>query len=86
MGEECADLDEPLARLAADALGGRIRAYQRWVLGFEVLQLLHQLVEFGIADFGIVENVIEIFVVADLFAKGFDLFFDVFRRRASERL
>ena len=77
MGEECGDLDESLAGLAAYALGGRIGRDQRGMLGFEVLQLLHQLVEFGVADFGIVEDVIEIFVVADFFAQSLDLFFDV---------
>ena len=48
------------------------------MLGLEILQLLHQLVEVGVADFGIVENVVEVLVVANLFAQSVNLFFDVF--------
>ena len=56
------------------------------MLGLEILQLLHQLVEFGVADFGIVENVVEVFVVANLLAQGFDLLFDVFRGRHRQKI
>ena len=70
--------DESLARLAADALGGRIGRDQFWDARFQILQLLHQLVEFDVADLGIVENVIEILVVANFLAQRFDLLFDVF--------
>ena len=80
------DLDESLARLAADALRGRIRRNERWVLGFQILQLLHQLVEIGVADFGIVEDVIEVFVVANLLAQSLYLFFDVFRGRHRRKI
>ena len=48
------------------------------MLGFQVLQLLHQLVEVEVADFRLVEDVVEVFVVADFFAEGVDLFSGVF--------
>src|SRR5258706_13228736 len=48
------------------------------MLRLQILQLLHQLVELGVADLGLVENVIKIFVVPDLLAQRFDLLFGVF--------
>ena len=42
---------------------------------FELLQLNHELVEFGVVNFGIVEDVVAVFVVADFFAQCFDLLF-----------
>jgi hypothetical protein len=48
------------------------------MLGLEILELLHQLVEFGVADLRLIENVVEILVVTDLLAESFDLFLDVF--------
>ncbi len=72
--------DEPLARLAAYALRWRIRRNQRRMLCLQIFQLAHQLVEFGVADLGIVDNVVQVFVVANLFAQRFDLFFGVFVR------
>ena len=67
--------DEALARLASDALGGRIGRHQFWMLVFELLQLNHELIEFGVGKFGIVEDVIAVFVVADFIPQCFDLFF-----------
>ncbi len=67
--------DEAFARLAADALGGRVGRDQFRMFGFELLQLNHELVEFGVGDFGIVENVVAVFVMADLVPQCFDLFF-----------
>ncbi len=81
-----ADLDESLARLAADALGGRIGRDEFGVLGLKVFELLHQLVEIQIADLGLIEDVIEIFVVANLFAESFDLLFGVFWGRHRRKL
>jgi len=43
-------------------------------LRLKVLQLPHQLVELGIADLRLVEDVIQIFVVPDLFAQRLNLF------------
>ena len=42
-------------------------------LGLELLQLLHQAVEFGVADLGIVEHVVAVLVMADLVAQLVDL-------------
>src|ERR1700688_3892685 len=72
-------LDEPFARFASDALGRGIGCNQCRILGLKVFQLPHQLVELGAAVLRMVEDVIQIFVVANFFAEGFDLFFDVFR-------
>jgi hypothetical protein len=70
--------DESLAGLAAHALGWRIGSEESWVLSFQILQLPHQLVVVEVADFGIVEDIIEILVVANFLAERFDLLFDVF--------
>ncbi len=61
-------LDESLAGLAADSLRRRIRSNQRRMFSLKLLQLLDQLVEPSIADLGIVENVVKVLVVANLFA------------------
>src|SRR6266446_3911662 len=68
-----ARLDESLARLAAYALSGGVGRDQFRMLGFKLLEFVDQFVEFGVADLRIVENVIAVFVVADLVAQGFDL-------------
>ena len=77
-GRRVADLDESLARFAADALSGGIGRDEFRVLGLEVFQLLGELVEFLIADFRSVEHEVLIFVVANFLAESFDLFFGVF--------
>jgi len=77
MGEECGTLTS-LARLAAHALRGRIGRDQLRMLGLQVFELPHQLVEFGVADLGLVENVIEGFVVANFLAERADPFLEVF--------
>src|SRR6202142_171271 len=43
----------------------------------ELLQLVHQAVEFGVADFGIVEYEVAILVMAKLVAQGFELCLEV---------
>lgn len=73
-------LDESLAGLAAYALGWRVRRDQLGMLRFEVFELLGQLVEFEVADFGLVEDEIEIFVMTNQIAEGLDLLLDVFCR------
>src|SRR5580692_7689005 len=70
--------DESLARLAANALRGRVRCHQIRMLRFQILQLPHQLVELAVVDLRIVYNVIEVFVMTDLLPQGFDLFLSVF--------
>ncbi len=52
-------------RAAADALGRRIGRDEIGVLGFEALELLHERVEFGVGQLGIVEDVVPLFVVAN---------------------
>ena len=46
--------------------------------GFQRLQLVHQAIEFGVADFGIVENVVAVLVIADLVAHSFQLLLEIF--------
>src|SRR3989441_9499914 len=50
------------------------------MLAFQLLQLVHELVEVGVGDLRIVEHVIAVLVVADFVAEGFDLLFDVLGR------
>jgi hypothetical protein len=49
------------------------------MFSFQLLQLIHEPVEFGVSDFRIVEDVIAVFVMADFLAQGLDLGFDVLR-------
>ena len=58
-GRRMLRLDESFARLAADALRWRIGRDQLGMLRLKPLQLIHQLVEFGVGEFGIVEDVID---------------------------
>src|ERR1019366_2463134 len=62
-----------LTRFSTDALGGRIRREQFGVLGFQGLEPAHERVIFGVGDLRSVEDVILVFVVADLFGKLLDL-------------
>src|ERR1043166_349692 len=78
-GRGMAGLDESLPWLAAYALRGRVWRDQLGMLGLELFQFVDQLVEFGVADLGIVENVVAVFVVADPVAQGFDLLLDCCR-------
>ena len=71
-------LHETFAGLAADALSGRIGSDQFGMFRLDFLQLNHELVELGVGNLGIVEDVVEIFVVADFFPEGVDLLFDPF--------
>ena len=56
--------DKALARLAAHALGGRIRRDEIRVLFLKFTEAPHQRVVLGIADGGLVEHVIKMFVAA----------------------
>jgi len=53
---------------SANPLRRRVESDQIGVLGFELLELTHQAIEVGVAELGIVQNVIAIFVMPDLFA------------------
>ena len=66
------DALESLARATADPLRRRIGCDQRGMLLLELQQLAHQIVEFGVADLGLVGEVIELFVMADEAAKFCD--------------
>ena len=68
-GDGMPGLDESFTRLAADALGGRVGSDEFGMLGLELFELVHQLVEVGVGEFGIIEDVIEIFVMTDFFAQ-----------------
>jgi hypothetical protein len=67
-----------LARRAADTLSWRVGCDQSRMLAFKLLELVHQLVELGVRNFGIVEGVVTVFVMADLIAEGFDLLLSAF--------
>ena len=71
-GRAVRHLDETFARLAAHALGGRIGRQQFGMLRLQIAQLAHQRVVFGVADLGLVENVVQVLVVAQRFAQLFD--------------
>ncbi len=64
--------DESLARFSADALSGGISGDQFGMLGFQGLQPPHHHVVFGVGDFRLVQNVIQVFVMAQRFAQLFD--------------
>src|SRR5580693_8216876 len=68
-------LDETLARLRSHPLRRRIRSDQLGVFGFQTLEFAHQRVVFGVGDFGRVEHVIQVLVVAQFPAKGLDFSF-----------
>ena len=65
---------EAVAGRAADALSGRIGSDEFWIFLFELLEFVEQLVEGGVGNLGVVNDVIQIFVVTNLFAQTFDLF------------
>ena len=71
------DLDEALAGLAADALSRRIWRDQIGMFGLDLLQLIHQTVEFGVADLGIIEHVVAVLVMPNLLAQRVDIFLSV---------
>ena len=64
------DLDEPLHWLTADTLGGRVGRHPFRVRCFDGLQLAHQQVVFPIANQRIVEHIVAIVVMANLFGQA----------------
>ncbi len=74
------DFDKALARFAANPLRGRVGRDQLGMSRLELLQLVHHAIEFRVADLRIVEHVIAILVMPDLFAQSFDLRFNAFGR------
>ena len=51
---------------SADSLSWRIGADEIRMIGFELLQLTQQLVELGVADLGLVRDVVALFVMTNL--------------------
>ena len=70
-GRAVPNFDETLTRLATDTLGRGIRCHQLRMFGFQLLELGHQPVELGVAEFGLVQDVVPVLVIADLVAQGF---------------
>jgi hypothetical protein len=60
---------EPLDRPAGHALRGRVGRDEIGMLGLEPLELVQQRVELGVRDLGGVQDVVALFVVADLLPK-----------------
>ena len=83
MGELWRNLDEAFARFSADALGGRIGRDQLGMLASSCLQPPHHHVVFGVADFGLVQHVIQMFVMAQRVAQFFDFPFVQFWRAST---
>src|SRR4051812_16140622 len=73
-------LQKALARLAPHALGRRIRRSELGVLGLQFLETPHQRVVFRVRDFGLVENVVEMFVAAKLIAELVNFARGIFHR------
>ena len=59
------NFEKTFAGLPADALGGRIWRDEVRMFCLQMLKLLHQLVELGVTDLGIVEHVVAVFVLAN---------------------
>ena len=68
-----ANLWESLKWLATDPLGRRIRGNEPRMFLFQYLESVHQCVILRVGDLGRIQNVVEIFVVSNLFAQLFDL-------------
>ena len=66
------DLLEAFQRPAADALSGRVRRDQVGKLGFQVLQLLVELVVFQIGDRRLGQHIITVIVLANLLTQAGD--------------
>jgi len=77
------DFDEAFARLAAYAPGWRVGSGEGGVAVFELLQATHEGVVFGVCDFRLIQNVIEMFVVAQLVAKRLNLTCGIFHSGSS---
>src|SRR5712672_875038 len=64
---------EAFAGSGAYANGGGIGRYEVRMRGFEFLEAVHQAIVGCVGNFGLVQHVVEIFVMAQLVAQGFDL-------------
>ncbi len=78
------DRRETLGGSAGDALGWRVRGNQVRVVGFELLELVQQLVELRVGYLWCVEDVVAVFVVPDGLAELLDTFEGVQFHRSRE--
>ena len=69
MGTAWRTSSKRVAGRGADGLGGGIWGVKPWVVAFELHQAVEQLVVFGVGNFGVVEDVIAVQVVAHLSAE-----------------
>ena len=67
---------KPFDWATTDTLRGTVRRDQLGMLLFELSQLFDQFIIFAIGDFGIVFEIVEIFVAANFVAKSFYLLLD----------
>ncbi len=63
------EFDKAFAGGSANALGGRVGSDERGVGLFEGLELAHESVVLGVGELGLIEDVIEVFVVAEILAE-----------------
>ena len=66
-------LDEAVAGLAADALGGGVWRDEFGMGRFERAQAIVESIVIGVGELGRVEHIVEMLVAAQLLAQGFDL-------------
>ena len=66
IGARWRDLLQPVDRLAAHPLGGRVGSDQVGVLGLQAAQLVQERVVDLVADLGVVEDVVAMVVVLEL--------------------
>src|SRR6185369_3271499 len=77
-GRRVSNFAETFSRLPAYSLCRRVRCNEPGIFSLQLLQLIHELVEFGIRNRGVIQNVIEMFMMADFFAQSVDLFGNIF--------
>ena len=80
MGELCRTLTKPSRGLPPTRCVGESGDARLGMPLFQFLQPAHQRVVFGVGDFGLVQDVIPVFVVAKLFAKLFGFLREIFHR------
>jgi hypothetical protein len=76
-GRGMPDFYKTLARPAPYPLSGRIGSDEGGIVRFQFLQFVHELIELGVGDLRVVENVVEILVVADFLAQRLNLLYEV---------
>ena len=69
MGELCGTLTKPSRGLPPTRCVGESGVASSGCCVFQLLQLAHQRVVFGVGDFRLVENVVQMLVAAQLFAE-----------------